>query len=323
MTNPEPVDVIAGQTANVTLGGKGRPITGTVLLPPSLAAHNDGSWMLTGQARTRSKVQPPPIPDDIKTGTQDQIEKWYKDFLASDAGKKFIAAQRAQTQTFRDYPAEVAADGKFRVEDVVPGSYDLYFTVSGTSTTMAGRMMDDNTLATGTVEFTVAEIPGGYSDEPQTVPDIQMTLVPHVNVGDIAPDFTAKTTDGKDLKLSDFKGKYVLLDFFVSRMPPQDADKQALQSAIDTFGGNDSFVMLGVNVVGSQEDTKNYTQKYSLSGTVATITNRSKSSPLQTYSLRQFPSILLIGPDGKVIAKNLHGDAIKAALTTALGPQGL
>jgi peroxiredoxin len=323
MTNAETVDVIAGQTVNVTLGDKGRPIAGTVVLPPSLAGRNDGSWTLTGSARTRSNMQLPPMPDDIKNGTPEQQQKWSRDFLASDAGKKFITAQRAQVQTYRNYPAEVAADGKFRIDDVVPGSYQLYFSVMRNSTPTAGMITEDAQLAAGNAEFTVNEIPGGHSDEPQTLPDLKMNLIPHVDIGDIAPDFTAKTSDGKDLKLSDFKEKYVLLDFFSSGMPIQDVDKQALQSAVDTFGGNDRFTIIGVNLFGSADDTKAYTQKYGLSWTSATLNDRSAASPMQTFAIRQLPAILLVGPDGKVIAKNLHGDAIKAALTTALGPQGL
>ena len=320
--NPEPVDVVAGQTVSVSLSDKGRPITGTVVLPPSLAGHNDGSWILTGSARTKSNLQPPPIPNDIKNGTPEQQQKWYGDFMASDTGKKFLADQRAQMQTFRNYPTEVGADGKFRIEDVVPGSYQLFFTVMQNATPTAERI-DDSQLAAGSADFNVAEIPGGYTDQPQTVPDVPMDLLPHVSVGDVAPDFIAKTADGKDLKLSDLKGKYVLLDFFVATMPLQDADKKALQSAVDTFGGNDRFTMLGVSLNGSADNAKNYTEKYGLSWTSATLNDRSASSPMRTYAIRQLPSILLIGPDGKVIAKNLQGDAIKAALTTALGPQGL
>jgi protocatechuate 3,4-dioxygenase beta subunit/peroxiredoxin len=322
-SNPEEIEVIAGQSVSISLGNKGRPVQGTVVLPPSLADQRSGNWTLTGSARTRSNMQPPPMPDDIKNGTPEQQQKWYKDFLASDAGKKFIADQQSQRQTFRNYPVEVVADGKFRIEDVVPGSYQLYFSIMRNSTPTAGMIAEDAQLAAGNAEFTVSEIPGGYSDEPQTLPELKMNLIPHVDVGDTAPDFTAKTSDGKDLKLSDFKGKYVLLDFFASSTPTQDADKQALQSAVDTFGGNDRFTIIGVNLFGSTDDTKAYTQKYGLSWTSATLNDRSAASPMQTYGIQQLPSILLIGPDGKVIAKHLHGDAIKTALTNALGPQGL
>jgi peroxiredoxin len=323
MINPERVEVIAGQTANVTLGDKGRPVVGTVVLPPSLAGHNDGSWTLTGSARTRPKMQTPPIPGDIKNGTPEQRQKWSKDFLSSDAGKKYIAARLAQEQTFRNYTAEVTADGKFHFEDVAPGSYQLYFSVMRNSTPTPGMITEDAQLAAGNAEFTVSDIPGGYSDMPQTIADLKLNLIPHIDVGDTAPDFVAKTSEGKDLKLSDFKGKYVLLDFFASNTPALDADKQALQSAVDTFGGNDRFTIIGVSLFGSADDTKAYTQKYGLSWTSGTLNDRSAASPMQTYAIQQLPSILLIGPDGKVIAKHLHGDAIKTALTNALGPQGL
>jgi len=64
----------------------------------------------------------------------------------------------------------------------------------------------------------VPDSPGGQSDTPSNFGVI--TMVPRLNPGAMAPDFTVTNLDGKTVKLSDFKGKYVLLEFLaVSNAP--------------------------------------------------------------------------------------------------------
>ena len=55
---------------------------------------------------------------------------------------------------------------------------------------------------------------GGRSDEPLVLKDLVLTVFKRLKVGDVAPEFEVETVDGQPLKLSDFRGKYVLLDFW-------------------------------------------------------------------------------------------------------------
>jgi peroxiredoxin len=163
-------------------------------------------------------------------------------------------------------------------------------------------------------------LPGGRSDQALEIPEVQMSMVPRVLVGDLAPEFTVKTFDGKDLKLSDFKGRYALVDFFSTRSSPEANDIPALKAAATAFVGDDRLVMIGIGL-GSPEEMRQFTQKNGLTWTAATLDP--KQPTLHTFGIRNLPSIWLIGPDGKVLAKNLRGDAIKSSLTAALGPLGM
>jgi hypothetical protein len=95
----------------------------------------------------------------------------------------------------------------------------------------------------------------------------------------------------------------------------------ALKSAATTFGGDERFTMLGIAVYGSPEVMKKYSEENGMTWTAATV--QAKGSAMSSFGIRQFPLIWLVGPDGNVVAKDLHGDGIKNALTSALGPQGM
>jgi hypothetical protein len=81
--------------------------------------------------------------------------------------------------------------------------------------------------------------------------------------------------------------------------------------------------MIGIDVFGPADASKNYGQPNGMSWTSASLQKAGNLSAVKSFQLKAFPSIWLIGPDGIIVAKNLQGDAVKTALTAALGPQGL
>jgi hypothetical protein len=281
-------------------------VEGQVVIPPSLAGRHDWGWGFMTQAMTAPK----PIQ-----------RVWFGGLFS--APKPGSTTQPAVADIPHSYPLQIGEDGKFRLEDVLPGTYTMNLSIVAISgNNNVGFNMND-VLASGRGEFTVAEMPGGRSDDVLTVPPITLTMVPRVNVGDVAPDFGARTPDGKDIKLSDYKGKFILLNFFSDGLPADAAEIPALKTANAAFTGDDRFFMIAVDIGGSASELTKYAQASGINWQTATLTVSRGNSPMESFAIRQLPSIWLIGPDGKVVAKDLHGDAIKAALTTALGPQGL
>ncbi len=78
-----------------------------------------------------------------------------------------------------------------------------------------------------------------------------------LNEGDIAPNFTAKDQDGKEVKLSDYKGKRVVLYFYPKDDTPG-CTKQAC-SLRDSFA---EFEEKGIKIFGVSTDTKKSHQKF-------------------------------------------------------------
>ncbi len=82
-------------------------------------------------------------------------------------------------------------------------------------------------------------------------------------VGTIAPDFTVKDTNGNTVKLSDFKGKTVVLYFYPKDDTPGcTKEAQSFRDAYDEYKGKD-MVVLGVSM-DDEASHKAFTEKYGL-----------------------------------------------------------
>src|SRR6185503_5995879 len=65
-------------------------------------------------------------------------------------------------------------------------------------------------------EFTVPELPAGKTrlEEALDIGTVAVKLKPRTEPGKPAPEFAATTLDGKAIKLSDYKGKYVMVKWW-------------------------------------------------------------------------------------------------------------
>lgn len=130
--------------------------------------------------------------------------------------------------------------------------------------------------------------------------------------GKMFVDFSGLAVDGKPVKLSDHvgKGKYVLVDFWASWCGPCKAEIPNLVELQNKFGG-DKFTVLGVNVWDEEAKFKaaliaegiNYPQIY--------VPTNNKDDATALYGIRGIPQIILFGPDGVIVQRNLRGDAMK------------
>ncbi|SMC96815.1 TlpA disulfide reductase family protein [Pedobacter africanus] len=134
--------------------------------------------------------------------------------------------------------------------------------------------------------------------------------------GNMAPDFTHNDTNGKPVKLSDFKGKYVLLDFWASWCGPCRAENPKVLKAYNAFKDK-NFTVLGVSV-DRAEDRDKWLKAIKDDGMPWTQLNDADHTDLKgagnLYAIKAIPSNFLIDPSGKIIAKNLRGDALEKKL---------
>lgn len=133
----------------------------------------------------------------------------------------------------------------------------------------------------------------------------------NVALGCQAPDFTAQNLKGEPVKLSDYKGKYVLLDFWASWCMPCRADNPHVKKLYEQYKGS-TFAILGVSV--DREASKKYWIK-AINDDGLTWDQVSELKGFQgtgpmLYGLTAVPTNFLIDPSGKIIAKNLRGEGL-------------
>jgi peroxiredoxin len=138
-------------------------------------------------------------------------------------------------------------------------------------------------------------------------------------IGVQAIDFTQNDVEDKPVKLSDFKGKYVLLDFWASWCGPCRQENPNVVAAYNQYKDK-GFTVLGVSL---DQPGKKASWLKAIADDHLTWTHVSDlkfwdNAVAKEYGIRGIPANFLIGPDGKIIAKGLRGEALKEKLASLL-----
>ena len=123
-------------------------------------------------------------------------------------------------------------------------------------------------------------------------------------------DFSVMQPDGKTAKLSDYvgKGKYVLVDFWASWCRPCKHEIPNVKAVYDKHHGKD-FDVLSVAVwENSPKESLDTAKAY---GVTWNQIVDAKNVPTDIYGILGIPHIILFGPDGTIIKRGLHGEAIE------------
>ncbi|MBN1510753.1 MAG: TlpA family protein disulfide reductase [Phycisphaerae bacterium] len=143
--------------------------------------------------------------------------------------------------------------------------------------------------------------------------DIAKVKVQSVQAGTPAPDFEATTLDGKPFKLSDLRGKVVLVDFWATWCVPCVAELPRVKALYEKFGG-DHFAVVGISFDSDAATARKFTSAQQLPWTQIWAEKGDEGPIAGLYGVGGIPATFLVGADGKVIERDLRGDELTKAV---------
>jgi peroxiredoxin len=143
--------------------------------------------------------------------------------------------------------------------------------------------------------------------------------VVNTEVGSIAPDFTAATPDGKTLSLKQSMGKVTIIDFWASWCKPCRMENPNVVAIYNELHDK------GLNIIGVSLDKTGEADKWKKAIADDKLTWNHVSNlkfwdePIAAqYGVKSIPATFILDASGKIVAKDLRGDELKAKVKELL-----
>ncbi len=254
--------------------------------------------------------------------------KTYSILLAENESDAIFTVSKMTDRTRRpvQFLIDIDGDGTFKGVQETVGGKKLYTSENyfiDKAIQIGGEWWDLAPNISGSeLTFSPTVAPGDVA--PQIAAREEKELLP---VGAVAPDFVAQTPKGAPIRLSGFKGKVVLIDFWATWCGPCIASMPGLQKIYNQVKDKD-VVVFSVNVFDEKEPFDGWIEKNS--GKVYNFTfafdpagrDQKKSIAASKYNVSGIPTMYIVGRDGK-IKSVIVGSGNEKKIAEALGKLGV
>jgi cytochrome c biogenesis protein CcmG/thiol:disulfide interchange protein DsbE len=159
----------------------------------------------------------------------------------------------------------------------------------------------------------VAVATAGVADVPTVIPAVTAPVLTATPDGPVAPDISVEDVSGKTVRLSDFRGKTVLLNFRATWCGYCRQEAPELQKAHESFP---DLVIMSVNIQESPDKVVAYEQELKL--TFAMYVDATGAAA-QSYKVRGIPSSFFIDPEGHIFSQHLGPLTLQMVRSTLAG----
>ena len=138
-----------------------------------------------------------------------------------------------------------------------------------------------------------------------------------IDVGMMSPDFTQNDTLGNPVSLKNYRGKYILLDFWASWCAPCRRETPYLKKCFEKYNSK-GFEIISISLDSDKKRWVEAIQKDSMNWIHVSDLQYWDNKVTKLYKVSAIPSVFLINPSGKIVAKNISIQEIEKILDNNL-----
>jgi thiol-disulfide isomerase/thioredoxin len=231
------------------------------------------------------------------------FQKAYDTKQAGDSITAKVLQAKADSQYNWEFKARIAYPGDHPKSYV--GAKELLAYTSTNTLSSAIKMFDklDPAIKTSNIGKEIAA---------------RIDLLSKVEEGKPAQEFTQSTPDGKQVKLADYKGKYVLIEFWASWCGPCRAENPNLLKQYKMYNSK-GFDILSVSLDKDKDPWLKAVEHDALPWTQVSDLKGWSNEVAVLYGIRAVPASFLVDPAGKIVATGLRGETLNQKLESLFG----